>query len=88
MRVVAVQVSLTGLYRAPVFKRPMPAPPQMTISLPVQTTAAVPRAAGAFTVLTLVQVLVAGLYLPPLVWIPVLFCPPQIIISVPVHTAG
>jgi hypothetical protein len=45
------------------------------------------RAAGALAVLVAVQLLVAGLYLPPLLKSLLGFCPPQTIISVPVHTA-
>jgi hypothetical protein len=34
---VAVQLSVLGLYLPPVFKKPMPNPPQTIISLPVHT---------------------------------------------------
>jgi hypothetical protein len=34
---VAVQLSALGSYLPPVFNKPPPAPPQMIISLPVQT---------------------------------------------------
>jgi hypothetical protein len=37
MLLVAVQVSLLGLYLLPVFKTLNPYPPQMIISLPVHT---------------------------------------------------
>ena len=63
---VAVQLSVPGLYLPPVFKTPSsPAPPQIIISLPVQTAAWRPRASGALVMLVAVQLFVLGLYLPP-----------------------
>jgi hypothetical protein len=59
---VAVQLSVLGLYRPPVFK---PVPPQTIISLPVQTAVCEFRALGALVVLVAVQLSVLGLYLPP-----------------------
>src|SRR5262245_59801368 len=59
-------------------------PPQMIISLPVQTTVCSSRAVGALTRLVAVQVSVMGLYLPPVLRTPTLPCPPQSIISLPV----
>ena len=64
--VVAVQLSLLGLYLPPVFRRgPFPVPPQTIISLPVHTAVWKIRPSGAFVVLVAVQLLVMGLYLPP-----------------------
>jgi hypothetical protein len=63
---VAVQLSVPGLYLPPVLKKVAPdAPPQTTISLPVQTAVCEARASGAFVVLVAVQLFVMGLYLPP-----------------------
>jgi hypothetical protein len=45
------------------------------------------RTAGAFVVLIAVQVSVAGSYRPPVFNKPLLPCPPQTIISLPVQTA-
>jgi hypothetical protein len=61
---VAVQLSVAGLYLPPVFKYMPLYPPQTIISLPVQTAGHV-RAVGALVVLVAVQLSVAGLYLPP-----------------------
>ena len=81
---VAVQLSVLGLYLPPVFKSPVGKlyPPQTIISLPVHTAVCRLRAVGALVVLVAVQLSVLGLYLPP-----VLLPPPQTIISLPVHTA-
>ena len=55
---VAVQLSVLGLYLPPVFKPvPSPYPPQTIISLPVQTAVWRNRAEGALMVLVAVQVL-------------------------------
>jgi hypothetical protein len=63
---VAVQLSVFGLYLPPVFKKLLPFyPPQTIISLPVQTAVWNPRAAGAPVVLMAVQLSVLGLYLLP-----------------------
>jgi hypothetical protein len=62
---VAVQLSLLGLYRPPVFKRGAAPPPQMIISLPVHTDLGSARALGAAMVLVAVQLSVLGSYLPP-----------------------
>jgi hypothetical protein len=63
---VAVQLSVLGLYLPPVLKetgkRP---PPQTIISLPVQTAVWPARASGALIMLVAVQLSVVGLYLPP-----------------------
>ena len=64
-------------------------PPQMIISLPVQTAVWEARPVGALVVLVAVQLFVLGLYLPPVFKTPVgEFKPPHTIISLPVHTAA
>ena len=80
---VAVQLSVMGLYLPPVFTSVPRPPPQTIISLPVQTAVCCPRALGALVVLVAVQLSVVGLYLPPVLSL----VPPQTIISLPVHTA-
>jgi hypothetical protein len=69
MVLVAVQLSVLGLYLPPVLKKPGggrgPCPPQTIISVPVHTAVWPDRAAGAFVVLVAVQLSVLGLYLPP-----------------------
>jgi hypothetical protein len=63
---VAVQLSVLGLYLPPVFRLLLPLyPPQTIISLPVHTAIWLARASGAFVVLVAVQLSVLGLYLPP-----------------------
>jgi len=64
---VAVQLSVLGLYRPPVFKylRGLLNPPQTIISLPVHTAVCSPRVEGALVVLVAVQLFVLGLYFPP-----------------------
>jgi len=63
---VAVQLSVPGLYLPPVFKRPLTLnPPQTIISLPVHTDFGSVRALGPSIVLVPVQLSVLGLYLPP-----------------------
>jgi hypothetical protein len=63
---VAVQLSVLGLYLPPVFKSLLlSAPPQTIISLPLQTAVCSSRAAGALVMLVAVQLFVLGLYLPP-----------------------
>jgi hypothetical protein len=87
---VAVQLSVLGLYRPPVFKMLLaPCPPQTIISLPVQTALWSHRASGAPVVLVAIQLSVLGLYLPPVLkgLAPSPSHPPQTIISLPVHTA-
>src|SRR6266436_2739827 len=55
-RVVAVQLSVLGLYLPPVLKLLLPSnPPQTIISLPVHTAVCSYRAAGALGVLVAVQ---------------------------------
>src|SRR6266705_5702020 len=63
---VAVQLSVPGLYLPPVFKFMLPSfPPQTIISLPVHTAVGMARAVGALVRLVAVQLSVLGLYLPP-----------------------
>jgi hypothetical protein len=87
---VAVQLSVLGLYLRPVLKTlPLVScPPHTIISLPVQTAVCPLRPVGALVVLVAVQLSVLGLYLRPvfktLLLVP---CPPHTIISLPVHTA-
>ena len=65
--VVAVQVSVSGIISTAGIaeESSLSAPPQMIISLPVQTAVCSYRPAGAFVVRSATQVLVPGLYLPP-----------------------
>jgi hypothetical protein len=63
---VAVQLSVSGLYFPPVFKKlRVSVPPQTIISVPVQTAVCWYRPVGAFVMVVAVQLSVAGLYLPP-----------------------
>src|SRR6266403_668769 len=63
---VAVQLSVLGLYLPPLFKKPPElSPPQTIISLPVHTAVCRYRAAGAFVRLVAIQLSVLGLYRPP-----------------------
>src|SRR5207253_11068480 len=87
---VAVQLSVPGLYLPPVFSKQQTlfCPPQTIISLPVHTATCAFRARGAFAVLVAIQPSVFGLYLPPVFKEPMLLLePPQTIISLPVQTA-
>src|SRR5215468_1245243 len=82
---VAVQLSVLGSYRPPLFKKLIPSnPPHTIISLPVHTALCDSRADGALVVLVAVQVSVLGSYLPPVLS---RNTPPQTIISVPVQMA-
>ena len=85
---IAVQLSVLGLYLPPGSKPSVPSVPAQTIiSLPVHTAVNATRPPGALVVVVPVQVSALGLYLPPLFkrFRPSL--PPQTIISLPVHTA-
>jgi hypothetical protein len=63
---VAVQLSVLGLYLPPVLKVVLKfSPPQTIISLPVHTAVGKIRALGAPLMLVAVQLSVLGLYLPP-----------------------
>ena len=84
---LAVQLSVIGLYLAPVFRKLLSAPPQAIISLPVHTAVWTTRRSGTFVLLVAVQVSVTGLYLPPVFRVPLALDPPQTIISLSVHTA-
>jgi hypothetical protein len=63
---VAVHVSVLGLYLPPVLK-PLQQllPPQTIISLPVHTAVGRNRPSGALMTLVAVQLSVLGLYRPP-----------------------
>src|SRR5205809_17921 len=89
MVLVAVQLSVPGLYRPPVCTTPFPIPPQTIISVPVHTAVCTKRASGALFVLVSIQLSVLGLYLPPVFSSPATPrpYPPQMIISLPVQTA-
>jgi hypothetical protein len=85
---VAVQLSVPGLYLPPVLKSLIPSgvPPQTIISLVVlaHTAEWVYRPEGALVVLVAVQLLALGSYLPPVLRPG---NPPQTIISLSVQTA-
>ena len=84
---VAVQLSVPGLYLPPVFKAKLRKnPPQTIISLPDQTAVCSYRPGGALVVLVAVQLSMLGLYLAPVFKYAPSY-PPQTIISLPVHTA-
>lgn len=89
---MAVQVSVIGLYLPPVRTKSVPSyPPQIIISVPVQTAEWALRGAGALLTEVGIQVSVLGLYLPP-VFQSVggegeELAPPQTIISLPVQSA-
>ena len=87
---VAVQLSVLGLYLPPVFKSPC----SKSDSTPDDHFAASPHCrvkysgTGALVVLVAVQLSVLGLYLPPVLNDAIgRHYPPQTIISLPVHTA-
>ena len=73
-------------YLPPVFNPLGLAPPQMTISLPLQTAVCAYRPVGALVVLVAVQLFVLGSYLPPVLKTLGPSHPPQTIISRAVHT--
>ena len=86
---VAVQLSVLGLYLPPVFKKLLP-----VSSTPDDHFTAGPHCRvsvsgiGRIVVLVAVQLSVPGLYLPPVFKVAaVINAPPQTIISLPVHTA-
>jgi hypothetical protein len=87
---VAIQLSVLGLYLPPVFEYPMmsSSPPQTIISVSVHTALWSSLGAGASVLLVAVQLSVLGLYLPPVfVWLRFESSPPQTIISLSAHTA-
>jgi hypothetical protein len=66
MLVMAVQLSVLGLYLPPSLKlMKSPVPPQTIISLPVQTAVCKSRGEGASATSVAAQLSVAGSYLPP-----------------------
>ena len=85
---MAVQLSVLGLYLPPVFKRQ-----RSQNATPDDHFTAGPdcrviaRAVGALVVLVAVQLSVLGLYLPPVFKSAAASSPPQTIISLPVQTA-
>ena len=86
---VAVQLSVLGLYLPPVFKSAsadQSAPDDHFTAGPDCRVNAI-GAAGALVVLVAVQLSVLGLYLPPVFKRPEYHHPPQTIISLPVQTA-
>ena len=88
---VAVQVSVPGLYLPPVFKvaaAGIKLRPRRSFRCRSRPPYAQSRASGALVVLVAVQLSVLGLYLPPVLRTKLIpSCPPQTIISLPVHTA-
>jgi hypothetical protein len=63
---VAIQLSVTGLYLPPVLQGKLSQlPPQTIISLPVHTAVYISRAVGTLVVLVAIQLFELGLYLPP-----------------------
>src|ERR1700726_2882778 len=63
---VAIQLSVLGLYLPPLLKTVVSlVPPQTIISLPLHTAVGPYRAVGAFVVLVAIQLSVIGLYFPP-----------------------
>jgi hypothetical protein len=62
---VVVQLFVPGLYLPPEFKKLPFSPPQMIISLPLQTAVCWTRAEGALAVLVGTQLSMLGLYFPP-----------------------
>ena len=90
---VAIQLFVPGSYLPPVFNRTKfwSVPPQIIISLPLQTALCEARAEGTLAMVVAIQLFVLGLYVPPVLkyWGggPSLSFPPQTIISLPVHTA-
>jgi hypothetical protein len=86
---VAVQLSVLGLYLPPVLKKVRFSfhPPQITISVPLQIAVCKLRAVGTLLVLVAVQLFMAGLYLPPVFKRLTPSDPPQTIISLPADTA-
>jgi hypothetical protein len=84
---VAIQLSVIGLYLPPVLKYSAPYPPQMIISVPVHTAVCNALTVGALVVLIAVQLSVPGLYMPPISKKLPPPTPPHTIISLPVHTA-
>ena len=88
MVLVAVQLSVPGLYLPPVLKIVGGFhPPHTIISLPVHTAVCWNRPEGTLVVLVAVQLFVPGSYLPPVFKKLKSSHPPQMIISLLVQTA-
>jgi hypothetical protein len=83
---VAVQLSVLGLYLPPVFKRAVKSAPDDHLTAGPNCRV-LNRAAGALVVLVAVQLSVLGLYRPPVFTLMLPLNPPQTIISLPVQTA-
>src|SRR2546426_6586011 len=85
----AFHLSLTGSYPAPSTERGtvLPEPPQTIISVPVQTAVCAPLAEGAFSTDVTFQESAFGSYRPPVSVGSSYGFPPQMTISLPVHTA-
>src|SRR5581483_8118458 len=87
---VAVQLSVLGLYLPPLFVtrgKLSVCPAQTIISVPVQTAVWTYLASGALIVLVGVQLSVAASYRPPVLTKPASLKPPHTIISTPVEIA-
>src|SRR6266498_1538938 len=87
---MTIQLSVLGSYLPPVLKYwllSISVPPQITISVPVQTAVCPYRLEGALIVLVAVQVFVLGLYRPPVLNAMLSLVPPHTIISPSVQTA-
>ena len=85
---VAVQLSVLGLYLPPVFRVAADiSPPRRSFHCRSRLRCDTHRPVGALVVLVAVQLSVLGLYLPPVLKELLLSTPPQTIISLPVQTA-
>jgi hypothetical protein len=85
---VGVGVAGCAQYFPPVFRRLPSIPPQMIISLPLQTPVCHSLPSGTLVVLVTLQLSVSGLYLPPVLKFKITpLDPPQTIISLSVQTA-
>ncbi len=86
---VGVQVSVSGLYLAPVLKKlVLSSPPHTIISVSLDTALCDSLAVGAPVMAVGAQLSEPGLYLPPVLrTLPLLSSPPHTIISPPTKTA-
>ena len=85
---VAVQLSVPGLYLPPVFNGSCrQIRPRRSFRCRSRLLCDAFAESGALVVLVAVQLSVLGLYLPPVFKLPKSPIPPQTIISLPVHTA-
>ena len=87
MVLVAVQLSVLGLYLPPVLNGRDRFRPRRSFRCRSRLLCDSTRAAGALVVLVAVQLSVLGLYLPPVLKSVTPSNPPQTIISLPVQTA-